>query len=326
MAVKFKDYYETLGVPRTATSAEIKKAYRKLALVHHPDVAKDKVAGEEKFREINEAYQVLSDPEKRKRFDELGAQWEDPGFGAAPGAGAGQAYGQAGGEEGFEFNGTGFSDFFEQYFAGRRDGFGASQGHGRPGAPPGEGYKQRGHDVEADILVTLEEALRGSQRKVSLRRPASPGAAERQDAYNVRIPKGVHEGQLIRLGGQGGAGHGGGAQGDLYLRVRLARHPDFRVQDADLYYDLDLAPWEAVLGVQVKVPALDGPTSLKVPAGTNSGSQLRMRGLGLPKEDGTRGDLYATLRVQTPESSTDEEKELWEKLAAISKFKPRSEP
>ncbi len=323
MAVKFKDYYETLGVPRTATSTEIKKAYRKLALVHHPDVAKDKVAGEEKFREINEAYQVLSDPEKRKRFDELGANWEDPGFGSAPGAGPGQSYGQPGGEEAFEFGGTGFSDFFEQYFAGRRDGFGASQG--RRGAAPGEGFKQRGHDVEADILVTLEEALRGSQRKVSLRRPAANGASERQDTYNVRIPKGVHEGQLIRLGGQGGAGHGGGAAGDLYLRVRLARHPDFRVQDSDLHYDLDVAPWEAVLGVQINVPALDGPTSLKVPVGTSSGSQLRMRGLGLPKEDGTRGDLYATIRVQTPESPTPEEKELWEKLAAISKFKPRNE-
>jgi curved DNA-binding protein len=316
MALAFKDYYESLNVARTATADEIKKAFRKLARVHHPDVAKDKASAEEKFKEINEAYEVLSDPEKRKLFDELGANWNQP-QGAAP---------QHGGHgpddaQSFEFDGTGFSDFFETYFAGRRDGFGSSR---RSGRPRGEGFAQRGQDVEADILVTLEEALKGSQRKVTLRRPGENGEAERSDTYNVRIPAGVHEGQRIRLGGQGGPGFGGGAAGDLYLRVRLGRHPDFRVQESDLHYDLDLAPWEAVLGVQVQIPALDGTTTLKVAPGTTTGSQLRLRGLGLPREGGARGNLYATVRVQIPTAVTDEERLLWEQLAAKSAFNARS--
>jgi curved DNA-binding protein len=177
--------------------------------------------------------------------------------------------------------------------------------------------------VEADLLVTLEDALRGSQRKVTLRRPGHDGEAERTNTYQVKIPAGVHDGQRIRLAGQGSAGFGGGAAGDLYLRVRLARHPDFTVEGADLRYDLDLAPWEAVLGVQVKIPALDGPTTLKVPPGSAAGSQLRLRGLGLRREDGTRGDLYATLCIQTPSPVSAEEKILWEKLAQTSSFQAR---
>jgi curved DNA-binding protein len=139
----------------------------------------------------------------------------------------------------------------------------------------------------------------------------------------VRIPAGVREGQRIRLAGQGGAGLGGGPAGDLYLRVRLARHPDFSVQGADLYCDLDLAPWEAVLGVQAQIPTLDGATSLRVPPGSAAGSRLRLRGLGLPREDASRGDLYATVRIQTPASVTAEERALWEQLARVSTFKPR---
>ena len=326
MAVKFKDYYETLGVARTATGDEIKKAFRKLARLHHPDVAKDKASAEEKFKDINEAYEVLSDPEKRKLFDELGANWNQQG-GAPPPPHGGARRSWAGPEDAgssFEFDGTGFSDFFETYFSGRRDGFGASPRRG--GARGGESYPQRGEDVEADILVSLEEALRGSQRKVTLRRPGDLGGPERTDTYNVRIPAGVHEGQRIRLAGQGGPGFGGGASGDLYLGVRLARHPDFSVHDADLHYDLDLAPWEAVLGTQVTIPALDGATSLKVPPGTASGSRLRLGGLGLPKQNGPRGDLYATVRVQTPTSVSAEEKVLWEQLSSKSAFKPRSTP
>lgn len=325
MAIKFKDYYETLGVPRTASSEDIKKAFRKLARIHHPDVAKDKdkASAEEKFKGINEAYEVLSDPEKRKRFDELGANWQEgAGFPSSQGGFNRRSSGPQDMESSFEFDGTGFSDFFETYFAGRRDGFGASRRASGPAH--GGAFVQRGQDVEADILVTLEEALIGSQRKVTLRRPGEPGAAERTDTYNVRIPSGVHEGQRIRLGGQGGPGFGGAAAGDLYLRVRLARHPDFSVQESDLYYDLDLAPWEAILGVQVKIPALDGATSLKVAPGTAAGSQLRLRGLGLPREGGTRGDLYATVRIQTPTTVSTEERALWEQLANKSNFKPRS--
>src|SRR5882724_3491180 len=264
MAVDFKDYYAVLGGPRSASEEDIKKAFRGLARKYHPDVAKDKKAAEEKFKEINEAYEVLSDPEKRKRYDELGADWQDGGMRPPPGGPGGRRGARTAGEPDFEFGGTGFSDFFESFFGGARDGFGSA----RQGFGEDEAFTHPGRDVEADLLVPLEEALRGSQRRVTLRRPGANGGPDRNDTYQVRIPAGVREGQRIRLGGQGGAGYGGAAAGDLYLRVRLARHPDFNVQGADLYFELELAPWEAVLGVQVKIPALDGATSLRVPPGT----------------------------------------------------------
>ncbi len=324
MAVKFQDYYETLGVKRAASPEDIKLAFRKLARVHHPDVAKNKVAGEAKFKEINEAYEVLSDPEKRRRYDELGADWQDGGRGPfASGDGSRGRARAPGAETDFEFGGTGFSDFFESFFGSGRDGFGTYRRSAGRMDDDGEAAPHQGHDVEADLLVTLEEALRGSRRKVTLRRPASNGTADRTDTYQVRIPPGVREGQRIRLAGQGGTGLGGGPAGDLYLRVRLARHPDFTVQEADLYCDLDLAPWEAVLGVQVKIPALDGPTTLRVPPGTAAASRLRLRGLGLPREEGGRGDLYATVRIQAPTSVSTEERAVWEQLSRVSNFKPR---
>jgi curved DNA-binding protein len=327
MSVTFQDYYETLGVARAASADEIKGAFRKLARIHHPDVAKDKVAGETKFKEVNEAYEVLSDPEKRRKYDELGVHWQTGGH--DPSARGGNPNGRshpAGGGDDFEFSGTGFSDFFESFFGGGRDGFGSN--HRPAGRMNGEDevFARPGRDIEADLLVTLEEALHGSQRQVTLRRPGLNGEGGRTDTYQARIPAGVREGQRIRLAGQGGAGHGGGPSGDLYLRVRLARHPDFSVQGADLYHELNLAPWEAVLGVQAKISTLDGTTSLRVPPGSAAGSQLRLRGLGLPREDHTRGDLFATVRVQSPGVVPAEERALWERLASISTFKPRSEP
>jgi curved DNA-binding protein len=325
MAVKFKDYYETLGVERTATPEDIKQAFRKLARIHHPDVAKNKKLGEEKFKEINEAYEVLGDPEKRRRYDELGANWQDGGV-EDPAAGRRGAAGGSRPGSDFEFGGTGFSDFFESFFGGSRDGYGSFGGPEGQGADDRQGFAHPGRDVEADIMVTLEEALRGSKRNVTLRRPGTNGGDERTDTYQVRIPAGVREGQRIRLAGQGGEGFGGGRAGDLYLRVRLARHPDFNVKGADLYCDLDLAPWEAVLGTQAKIPALDGMTSLRVPAGTAAGGQLRLRGLGLPREDGSRGDLYAVARIVVPSAPSAEERALWEKLAKESTFKPRKNP
>ena len=317
MPVKFQDYYETLGVARTATADEIKQAFRKLARIHHPDVAKNKVTGEAKFKEINEAYDVLGDPDKRRRYDELGPNWQDEGR-VPPGAG-GRHGGQPQGSGDFEFGGTGFSDFFESFFGGGRDGFGSA------GRGAGAEFARQGQDVEADIMVTLEEALRGSLRKVTLRRPGMDGEVEEAKTYQVRIPPGVREGQRIRLAGQGGTGVGAGPSGDLYLRVRLARHPDFTVQAGDLHCDLDLAPWEAVLGVKARIPTLGGRASLRVPPGTAAGSQLRLRGLGLPREDGTRGDIYATVRILTPETVSAAEKALWEQLAGLSTFKPRSD-
>ncbi len=327
MALKFKDYYETLGVARGASEDELKKAFRKLARKYHPDVAKDKKEAEEKFKAVNEAYEVLSDPEKRQKYDTLGEHWRE-GAPPPPQYRGGFPGGFGGGEDGpdmgsFEFGGTGFSDFFETYFSGRQGGFSGTR---RRATRHGEGFAQRGQDVEADLLVPLEEALHGVVRQVTLRRPAEPGQDERTNTYQVRIPAGVREGQRIRLGGQGEPGFGGASPGDLYLRVRLARHPDFSVQEADLHYDLELAPWEAALGVQAKIPALDGTTSLRVPAGTGSGSQLRLRGLGLPREGGGRGDLYATVKIMVPTSLTSEERALWEQLAAKSSFNPRSEP
>jgi len=323
MAVQFKDYYKTLGVERTATPEEIKVAFRKLARIHHPDVAKNKAAGEAKFKEINEAYEVLGDPEKRRRYDELGANWQDAGAeqGGPGGFPRGRPRWSQGGAT-FEFGGTGFSDFFESFFGASRGDSGA---FGEEGGAEAD-LASPGRDVEADIMVTLEEALRGSLRKVTLRRTGGDGDGDRTDAYKVRIPAGVREGQRIRLAGQGGAGVAGGPTGDLFLRVRFARHPDFTVRGADLYCDLDLAPWEAVLGAQAKIRALDGATTLRVPPGTAAGGQLRMRGLGLPRDDGSRGDLYAVARIQVPRSPSAEERALWEKLARTSAFRPRKAP
>jgi curved DNA-binding protein len=325
MAVKFKDYYDTLGVARTATPDDIKQAFRKLARIHHPDVAKNKVTGEAKFKEINEAYEVLGDPEKRKRYDELGPNWQDPAAENNGGHSRRTGPRQRPGAD-FEFGGTGYSDFFESFFGGSRDGYGSFGGSEGAGADEGAGFVQAGRDVEADLMVTLDEALKGSRRAVTLRRPGLDGGDERTDTYQVRIPAGVREGQRIRLAAQGGAGYGGGRAGDLYLRVRLARHPDFNVKGADLYLDLDLAPWEAVLGVKAMIPTLDGTTSLRVPPGTAAGSQLRLKGLGLPREDGTRGDLYAVARIQVPATVSAGERPLWEKLASDSTFKPRKAP
>src|SRR5256884_4037039 len=267
MPVQFRDYYETLGVSKTATDDEIKSAFRKLARKYHPDVAKDKKAAEEKFKQINEAYEVLSDPEKRKKYDQLGANWNQPGgfqpppqWGGQPGGRSYQWGGDGGGVE-FEFGGTGFSDFFEAFFGGGRgrSAFGGFGGR--------EATAERGADVEADIMVTLEEALHGSTRTVSLRRAGS----NKVENYQVKIPRGVHEGQRIRLRGQGEAGAGGGKSGDLFLRVRLARHPDFTVEGSDLIHEERIEPWQVVLGSEIEVPTPDGTVRLKIPPGTEGG-------------------------------------------------------
>ena len=315
MAVQFRDYYETLGVPKTATEDEIRSAFRKLARKYHPDVAKDKKEAEEKFKQINEAYEVLSDPEKRKKYDQLGANWNQPGgFQPPPDWGAqgpgGGFYRPGGGGDGgveFEFGGTGFSDFFEAFFGGGR-GHSAFGGFGH--APP---EAQRGSDVEADIMVPLEEALNGATRTVSLRRAGS----NKVETYQVKIPRGVREGQRIRLAGQGEAGGRGGKKGDLFLRVRLQRHPDFRVEVSDLVYEAKIFPWQAVLGMELRVPTLEGDVRLKVPPGTRSGQRFRLRGRGLPSSSGTRGDLYVEVQIEVPKKIGQKERELWTELARL---------
>ena len=330
MAVEFKDYYKVLGVGREATQDDIRKAFRKLAREYHPDVAKDKKQAEEKFKEINEAYEVLGDPAKRKKYDTLGANWNQPepppGFGRAGGfRGAG-----AGGQEyEFQFGGTGFSDFFEQFFGGRGErgfGFQDFDFQGQPGAGAGgQARAMRGRDIEGDILVTLNEAMAGSIRTISLQRMNRQTGQVAGESFRVRIPVGVSEGQIIRVAGKGEQGINGGAAGDLYLRVRLAQHPDFRVRGSDLHYDLELAPWEAVLGTTVSIPALEGPVTVRVPPRTVKGQQLRVRGKGLPASGGTRGDLYATISVQVPTEVSAEDEKVWEQLAGGSSFNPRKQ-
>lgn len=210
--------------------------------------------------------------------------------------------------EEFHFGGTGYSDFFEHLFGGTAGG--SFRG------PGGRRMARRGSDIEGDLMVPLEEALRGSVREVTLQRGG------RTETYRVKIPAGVREGQRIRLAGKGESGRSGGESGDLYLRVRLARHPDLRVEGSDLYADLEVAPWEAVLGASVPVPTLDGAVTLKIPAGSTAGQKLRLRGQGLPREDGGRGDLYAVLEIAVPDRVGPEEKKLWEKLAEESRWRP----
>lgn len=321
MPVAFKDYYATLGVAREASDEEIKQAFRKLARKYHPDVAKDKKTAEEKFKEINEANEVLSDPAKRKKFDELGAGWQE-GDGPPPtGPGGG---GHGGPAHEYHFNGTGFSDFFEQFFggAGRPEFSGGAHGFGE-GAATGA-RTQRGSDVEGDILVTLAEVMHGTTRPLSLRTTDPRTGETETHSFSVRIPPGAVEGRRIRVPGKGEPGTGGGASGDLYLRVRHAAHPDFQSRGADLFHDLDLAPWEAVLGTSVVAPSLGGAIKVRVPAGTNQGRQLRVRGQGLPKGgDGGRGDRYVVANIRLPEQLGDEERALWEQLGRVSPFNPR---
>ena len=313
MAVQFRDYYETLGVSKTATVDEIRSAFRKLARKYHPDVAKDKKAAEEKFKQINEAYEVLSDPEKRQKYDQLGANWNQPGGFQSPPqwgpqrGGSNQWGGDGGGGVEFEFGGTGFSDFFEAFFGGGRgrSAFGGFGGR--------EATAERGADVEADILVTLEEALHGSTRTVSLRRARS----NKLENYQVKIPRGVHEGQRIRLAGQGEAGARGGKSGDLFLRVRLAKHPDFSVQGSDLVHETKITPSQAVLGTELKVPTLEGSVRLKIPPGTQGGQQFRLREHGLPGISGKRGDLYVGVQINIPKKLSEREREIWNQLAKL---------
>ena len=345
MSLQYKDYYAMLNVPRTASDADIKKAFRKLAREYHPDVAKDKKRAEEKFKEINEAYEVLGDATKRKRYDELGANWKSgsefrppPGWDGFTGGRTRTQSGPGKADFEFQFGGTGFSDFFEQMFGARH-----AAGAGRSGRMAEEDLSERGRDVEGDLMVTLEEAMRGAQRAVNVRHAvacdgcagtgrrgqrvcqtcAGEGRVAKSETYQVKIPPGVAEGQRLRVAGRGEAGARGGSAGDLILRVRLARHPDFEVEEHNLIYEAALAPWEAVLGAHISVPTLDGRVNIKIPPGTQNGQKLRVRGRGLPQRATGNGDLIVVARVEVPAQVTDGERALWEKLAHESKFKPR---
>ncbi|MDO8541368.1 MAG: J domain-containing protein [Opitutaceae bacterium] len=329
MPVEFKDYYAVLGVPREASQEDIKKSFRKLAREHHPDIAKNKKTAEEKFKEINEANEVLSDPEKRRKYDELGANWESGG--SAPPRGARHAgWAAADGGQDYEvhFGGTGFSDFFEQFFGGAQRGgdFDDVFRHARRSTTGAtRDVSEPGQDIEGEILVTLDEVLHGSVRSISLRRVNPRNSHEETETFQVRIPAGAQEGRRIRVPGKGGPGYGGGSAGNLYLRVRIAQDPNFQVRGSDLYHDLELAPWEAVLGTELLVPTPSGRVKLRIPPGTNNGHQLRVRGQGLPRGAAhERGDLYVIVNVQLPGKSTTEERALWEQLSRVSGFNPRA--
>jgi curved DNA-binding protein len=306
LPVAFRDYYEVLGVPRDASSDDIRGAYRKLARQYHPDVNKDPGA-EDRFKEIAEAYEVLRDPEKRERYDRLGANWK-AGEDVSGAAGFGDFAQQGGfGDVRVEFgDGAGFSDFFESFF-GARGGGRRSTGF--------DGFSTRGADQEAQLELSLEEAARGGRRKISL--------GDGRD-YEVNVPAGVRDGQRIRLAGEGGRGAAGGSAGDLFLRVRLKPHPRFRVQGRDLYVELPVAPWEAALGATVEVPTLEGRTRIKVPPGSSSGRRLRLKDEGMPGQTGGSGDLYATVKIEVPKKLSKEERQLFERLAEVSSFDPRS--
>jgi curved DNA-binding protein len=301
VAVKFRDYYEVLGVPRTATPEEIKRAYRKLARKHHPDLqpAAEKAKASERFKEINEANEVLSDPEKRAKYDALGPDWKSGmDFSAQAGQpGAGRAPSAGGPGDGADFGA--FSDFFESLFGGR------AGGRAGRGAAGGTRIVFPGSDVEAELPVTLDEALRGGRRRITL-----PGGR----TLDVKIPVGAREGTILRLAEQGEPGMGGGPPGDLLLHLRLVPHPRYRVVGDDIEMDLPLWPWQAVLGAQVRTETPEGAVNLTVPAGTQAGRRLRLRGRGLPRSGGDRGDLYAVAKIVIPEKPSEAERKAFEAL------------
>jgi DnaJ-class molecular chaperone len=335
MPVKFRDYYETLEVPRGATEEEIRKAYRKLARKHHPDVNRSDKAAEEKFKEINEAYQVLSDPENRKRYDQLGANWKAGSeFTPPPGAqraGAGAGFRDFSDIFGAEGESAGFSDFFESLF-GRRGG-------GREATS-----RRRGQSITAEIELTLEEAHHGGTRSITFdatetcpecggtgrkdgkvcSRCHGAGVVQGSRTFDVRIPPGMRNGSIIRLAGQGEPGSGGSPPGDLLLQVQIKPHRLYRLVGEDsVEIAFPVAPWEAALGSKVQVPTLDGPVEMTIRPGTQGGQKLRLRGQGPNKRGGGRGDEYVKIKIVIPPKLTSKEKALFEKLAEESHFNPR---
>lgn len=312
----FKDYYDLLGLTKTATQNEIKRAYKKLARKYHPDVSKEADA-EARFKELNEAYQVLKDPEKRAAYDQLGKNWKaGEDFSPPPDWGAG-----------FEFSGAGFdggdagefSDFFESLFG---HGFGSAQA-GQRGTR--QGHARRGQDHHAKVLIDLEDAYHGASRSITLQSPEvdSHGRVyNKQRTLNVKIPKGVKQGQRIRLSGQGSPGMGSAPAGDLYLEIEFNPHSLYRVDGHDLYLDLPLTPWEAALGASVKVPTPNGPVDMKIAPDTPAGRKLRLKGRGIPAS--TAGDLYVITQITLPPADTEAAKKLYQQMQQSLAYNPRS--
>ncbi len=310
--MEYKDYYKTMGVSHDATQEEIKRAYRKLARKYHPDVSKEADA-EARFKELGEAYEVLKDPEKRAAYDRLGRGWQEgQEFRPPPGW-----------DQGFEFHSSGFtgaeasqfSDFFESLF-GR--GFAWGGGAERQ-------FHTRGEDTHAKILIDLDDAYQGATRTITLSATemgpdGRPQVKKR--TLNVHIPKGVHQGQHIRLAGQGGPGIGRGEAGDLFLKVEFRPHPFYHIENRDVYLDLPVTPWEAVLGASVKAPTPTGTVDLKIPPGSHAGSKLRLKGRGIPGDPA--GDLYVVLQIALPPANTEAAKSVYREMQQKLRFNPRA--
>ncbi|RJG07947.1 molecular chaperone DnaJ [Noviherbaspirillum cavernae] len=311
--MKFKDYYKTLGVERTATAAEIKKAYRKLAHEYHPDVSKDP-RGEEKFKDIAEAYATLKDPQKREEYDKLGTR--RPGEEFHPPPEWEQQFSQGRGES--YFDDVDLADILSAFTSSRQRG---ARGHQRA-----EPFAMPGQDYEVAAQVPLETVYTGGEIDVRLELPEydAQGLIHRVPrTFRVTVPKGATEGQRLRLTGKGGQGLNGGKPGDLYIALSITPHPLYRISGRDLYIDLPLAPWEAVLGATVTIPTLGGQVELAIKPGTKTGQKMRLGKRGLPSSDGSAGDQYAVVRVDVPHTVSARERELYEQLAAASDFHPR---
>jgi len=313
--MEFKDYYQIMGVKRDASQDEIKRAYRKMARKYHPDVSKEAEA-EARFKEVGEAYEVLKDPEKRAAYDQLGANWK-----------AGQDFRPPPDwDQGFEFHGGGFtsadaeqfSDFFESLFG--RGGLGG--GFARQARRE---FHVRGEDTYAKVLIDLEDAYQGATRTLTLKHTelGPDGRPQiREHSLNVRIPKGVRQGQHIRLAKQGGTGIGKGGAGDLYLEVEFRPHPYYKVEGKDVYLDLRVAPWEAALGATVKAPTPTGTVDLKIPANSSGGRKLRLKGRGIPAK--APGDLYVVLQIALPKADNDAAKQAYRAFEKATAFNPRA--
>jgi curved DNA-binding protein len=296
--MEYKDYYKVLGVERTASADEIKKAYRQFARKYHPDLNKE-AGAEARFKEINEANDVLSDPEKRKAYDELGMAYaQGQQFRPPPNWGETHEFHANTGRA----SAQGFSDFFEELFGGRMRGARAGGG----------AFRMRGEDVHARIVISLRDSFEGAVRQLTLR----------DKMLNVKIPKGATIGQVIRLKGQGEPGMGGEAAGDLYLEMEFAPDPLYRVVGRDLHLDLPVAPWEAALGASIKTPTPSGPIMLRVPPNSAQGRELRVKGRGIPAKD--PGDLHVHLTIMLPRADTAEAKDLYEKMSRDMAFDPRA--